>query len=78
MGISAGILCYYLWPPYVIYAVLSLITLVKRIQKATNYDQLNYAKIEFEKAKKHLVWLLIHHIIFKRRIWRKFIKNTCT
>ena len=65
MGNSAGILCYYLWPPYVIYALLSLDTVKKRIQKATNYDQLNYAKIEFEKAKKHLFWLFILCTIFQ-------------
>ncbi len=65
MGISAGILCYYLWPPYVIYAVLSLNTLKKRIQKATKYDQLHYASKEFQKTKKHLFWLFILCVILQ-------------
>ena len=65
MGNSAGILCYYLWPPYVIYALLSLNTLKKRIQKATNYEQLNYAKIEFQKAKSNLSLIFILCIIFQ-------------
>eukprot|EP00944_MAST-04C_sp_MAST-4C-sp1_P005217 g5217.t1 len=64
MGNSAGILCYYLWPPYVIYALRSLDTIKKRIQKATNYEQLNYAKIEFEKAKRNLFLIFILCTIF--------------
>ena len=60
-----GIILYVIYVLCLIYALLSLGMVKKRIQKATNYDQLNYAKIEFEKAKKHVSWLFILCTIFQ-------------
>ena len=53
IGIMGGIL-YVIYVLCLIYALLSLGMVKKRIQKATNYEQLWDAKIEFEKAKKHV------------------------